>query len=173
MVFQVFVKARLKPQLWISCIPQLLVRALSENMCLWFLLKNLTQGCPNGETRSCSHVLGPSLSSFISTPCMPEDGGVNAASLMRFLPTSSDGRALLLDGTDLRFCNRSLTDIRIMWGLHHPYQTIISTPSADALYEVQVILTMNNIKFSLLQVEKLGRDSFFFLGESDVKYSHY
>ncbi|KAJ6710506.1 hypothetical protein OIU74_011384 [Salix koriyanagi] len=119
---------------------------LSENMCLWFLLKNLTQGCPNGETRSCSHVLGPSLSSFISTPCMPEDGGVNAA---------------------------SLTDIRIMWGLHHPYQTIISTPSADALYEVQVILTMNNIKFSLLQVEKLGRDSFFFLGESDVKYSHY
>ncbi|KAG5251837.1 DExH-box ATP-dependent RNA helicase [Salix suchowensis] len=145
----------------------------AKSFSLYKYFTSVARGCPNGETRSCSHVLGPSLSSFISTPCMPEDGGVNAASLMRFLPTSSDGRALLLDGTDLRFCNRSLTDIRIMWGLHHPYQTIISTPSGslipwtDALYEVQVILTMNNIKFSLLQVEKLGRDSFFFLGESD------
>uniref|UniRef100_A0A2P2J473 RNA helicase n=2 Tax=Rhizophora mucronata TaxID=61149 RepID=A0A2P2J473_RHIMU len=37
---------------------------------------------------------------------------------------------------------------------------------ADALCEVQVILTMNNIKFSRLQVEKVARDSFFFLRES-------
>lgn len=37
---------------------------------------------------------------------------------------------------------------------------------ADALHGVQVILTMNNIRFSQLQVEKLGRDSFFFLSES-------
>ncbi|KAA8549161.1 hypothetical protein F0562_000845 [Nyssa sinensis] len=37
---------------------------------------------------------------------------------------------------------------------------------ADALYEVQVILTMNNIQFSQLQVERLGRDSFFFLKKS-------
>lgn len=37
---------------------------------------------------------------------------------------------------------------------------------ADALFEVQVILTMNNIRFSQLQTEKLGRDSFFFLKES-------
>lgn len=192
------------------------------------------QGCRNGETCSFSHVVGPSLSSFSSTPCMPEDGAVNAASLLRFLPTSSDGCVLLLDDTDLHFssnlarhydpckiisttcmsdtfmCDPSLTGIRILWGLHHPYQTIISTPRdspipwsevkcilwlpnldsysenlerqktfvqnffeylairilADALYEVQVILVMNNIKFSLLQVEKLGRDSFFFLGES-------
>ncbi|KAI8574747.1 hypothetical protein RHMOL_Rhmol01G0378000 [Rhododendron molle] len=36
----------------------------------------------------------------------------------------------------------------------------------DTLLEVQVILTMNNIRFSQLQVEKLGRESFFFLGES-------
>ncbi|XP_059438582.1 DExH-box ATP-dependent RNA helicase DExH8 [Corylus avellana] len=37
---------------------------------------------------------------------------------------------------------------------------------ADALYEVQVILTMNNMRFSQLQVEKLGSDCFFFLTES-------
>lgn len=36
----------------------------------------------------------------------------------------------------------------------------------DALYEVRVIVTMNNIKFSEIQVEKLGRDCFFFLRES-------
>ncbi|KAK3020840.1 hypothetical protein RJ639_045522, partial [Escallonia herrerae] len=37
---------------------------------------------------------------------------------------------------------------------------------ADALCEVKVIITMNNIRFSQMQVEKLGRDSFFFLKES-------
>ncbi|ESQ39418.1 hypothetical protein EUTSA_v10001290mg [Eutrema salsugineum] len=36
----------------------------------------------------------------------------------------------------------------------------------DALYEIRVVLTMNNISFSHLQVERLARDSFFFLGES-------
>ncbi|KMT06053.1 hypothetical protein BVRB_7g163800 [Beta vulgaris subsp. vulgaris] len=37
---------------------------------------------------------------------------------------------------------------------------------ADTLFDVRVILTMNNIRFSHLQVEKLGRDCFFFLMES-------
>ncbi|XP_015892017.2 DExH-box ATP-dependent RNA helicase DExH8 [Ziziphus jujuba] len=37
---------------------------------------------------------------------------------------------------------------------------------ADALNVVQVILTMNNLRFSQLEVEKLGRDSFFFLKKS-------
>ncbi|GAB4829880.1 hypothetical protein Ancab_019526 [Ancistrocladus abbreviatus] len=37
---------------------------------------------------------------------------------------------------------------------------------ASTLYEVQVIVTMNNIRFSQLQVEKLGRDCFFFFAES-------
>ncbi|GMH20442.1 hypothetical protein Nepgr_022283 [Nepenthes gracilis] len=37
---------------------------------------------------------------------------------------------------------------------------------ANTLCEVHVVVTMNNIRFSLLQVEKLGRDSFFFLKES-------
>ncbi|KAL8530954.1 hypothetical protein ACS0TY_007830 [Phlomoides rotata] len=40
---------------------------------------------------------------------------------------------------------------------------------ADSLHEVQVILTMNNIRFSNLQVEKLARESFFFL-RSSVPY---
>ncbi|XP_075524079.1 DExH-box ATP-dependent RNA helicase DExH8 isoform X1 [Primulina tabacum] len=37
---------------------------------------------------------------------------------------------------------------------------------ADALHEVQVILTMNNIRFSQIQVEPIARDSFFFLEDS-------
>ncbi|GMH21879.1 hypothetical protein Nepgr_023722 [Nepenthes gracilis] len=37
---------------------------------------------------------------------------------------------------------------------------------ADTLCEVHVVVTMNNIRFVLLQVEKLGRDSFFFLKDS-------
>ncbi|KNA11553.1 hypothetical protein SOVF_134020 [Spinacia oleracea] len=37
---------------------------------------------------------------------------------------------------------------------------------ADTLFDVHVILTMNNIRFSHLQVEKLGRECFFFLKES-------
>ncbi|XP_015577233.2 DExH-box ATP-dependent RNA helicase DExH8 [Ricinus communis] len=37
---------------------------------------------------------------------------------------------------------------------------------ADSLYELRIIITMNNVRFAQLQVEKLGRESFFFLGES-------
>lgn len=37
---------------------------------------------------------------------------------------------------------------------------------ADTLFDVRVILTMNNIRFSQLQVERLGRECFFFLSES-------
>ncbi|CAN1197989.1 DExH-box ATP-dependent RNA helicase DExH8 [Linum perenne] len=37
---------------------------------------------------------------------------------------------------------------------------------ADALYHVEFVLVAHNIKFSQLQVEKLGRESFFFLRES-------
>ncbi|GJT59842.1 DExH-box ATP-dependent RNA helicase DExH8 isoform X1 [Tanacetum coccineum] len=36
----------------------------------------------------------------------------------------------------------------------------------DSLYEVQVILVMNNIRFAQLQVESLARENFFFLRES-------
>ncbi|XP_056165405.1 DExH-box ATP-dependent RNA helicase DExH8-like [Syzygium oleosum] len=106
----------------------------------------------------------------------------------------------------------SLTHVKIMWGLHHPYQTIIGKSAesqvlwksvkcvlwfpdfevcghkknfegqisfmknffeylairllADTLCEVPVVLTMNNLRFSKLQVEKLGRSSFFFLTQS-------
>ncbi|KAI4374342.1 hypothetical protein MLD38_012349 [Melastoma candidum] len=37
---------------------------------------------------------------------------------------------------------------------------------ADNLYDLRVVLTMNNIRFSHLQVEKLARSCFFFLSES-------
>ncbi|XP_059625675.1 DExH-box ATP-dependent RNA helicase DExH8 isoform X2 [Cornus florida] len=190
------------------------------------------QGCRNGDSCFFSHDSSlPASSCSGSSVCLPEDGEADAASLLQLFPKSSDGRILLLDDTDLHFsahlarhcdpsvmisttCLRdsstfdpSLTGVRILWGLSHPYQTIISKTGipwnevkcvlwfpkfdsysenweehrtvvqtffkylavrilADALNEVQVILTTNNIRFSQLQVEKLGRDSFFFLKES-------
>ncbi|KAJ9547681.1 hypothetical protein OSB04_020224 [Centaurea solstitialis] len=36
----------------------------------------------------------------------------------------------------------------------------------DALYEVEVVLVMNNLRFAQLQVENLGRENFFYLTES-------
>lgn len=155
-----------------------------------------------------------------STLCLQEDGDANAESLLRLFPTSSDGSILLLDDMDLRFssnlaryydpsqiisttclsdtsiCDSSLAGVRILWGLNHPYQTLIAKAGenpipwkdikcvlwfpvfdsdgenldvqkhllqnffeylalwivADALYEVRVILAMNNIRFSQLQV---------------------
>ncbi|KAM0015378.1 putative RNA helicase transcription factor C3H family [Helianthus debilis subsp. tardiflorus] len=36
----------------------------------------------------------------------------------------------------------------------------------DALYEVQVILVLNNLRFAQLQVESMGRENFFYLRES-------
>ncbi|KAF5744138.1 hypothetical protein HS088_TW08G00734 [Tripterygium wilfordii] len=192
------------------------------------------QGCRNGESCSFSHDLDPSVSTFSSTSCLPEDSEVNMESLLQLFPTSSDGYVLLLDDCDLHFSlnlaryydpckivsTTSLSEmsiyqplldgIRIFWGLTSLYQTIIGKASkmpipwndvkcvlwfpnldgysekldrqkslvqnffeylairllGDALYEVQVIITMNNIKFSQLQVEQLGRENFFFLGES-------
>lgn len=158
--------------------------------------------------------------SFSSFTCLPEDGVANAASLLRLFPTSSDGSILLLDDTNMHFsanlaclydpsriisttclsdsaiCDPYLAGIRILWGLQHSFETIISEagdntipwkevkcvlwfPSleryseklesqktlvqnffehlairmlADALYDTQVILTVNNIKFAQLQV---------------------
>ncbi|KAM7527062.1 hypothetical protein LguiB_030472 [Lonicera macranthoides] len=195
------------------------------------------KGCRNGDSCFFSHDSDPlasSSSGSTSSTCVQEDGDADPSSLLQLFPASSDGCILLLDDTDLYFSSNltrhydpfsiitttsildrsivdaSLTDIRIVWGLSHPYQTIISDSGesgipwnevkcvlwfpkfdcngenweaqrsllqtffeylairiiADALYEVHVILTMNNVRFSQLQVEKIGRESFFFLKES-------
>lgn len=201
-------------------------------VCKFFLS---LKGCKNGDDCFFSHDLGQSTSSFHQLSlCLPEDGHVDAALLLRLFPTSSYECILLLDDTGLHFSlhvanhydpsrmisttslpkgsilEPSLADVRILWGLSHPSQTTLSRAAdnpipwndvkcvlwfpnfdsnsenweeqksvvrsffeclairitEDALLEVQVILTMNNIRFSQLQVEKLGRESFFFLGES-------
>ncbi|XP_057424207.1 DExH-box ATP-dependent RNA helicase DExH8 [Lotus japonicus] len=192
------------------------------------------QGCRNGESCLFSHVTGRSAPSTSTNVCQPEDNDVNAASLLKWFPRSTNRSILILDDTDLHFTSclaryydpskitsttclsettiteSSLPRARILWGLYHPYQTIIAKagqtlipwnevqcvlwfPSfdsygddldgkkqllqnffeylairilADDLHEVQVIITMNNIIFSQLQVEKLGRESFFILTES-------
>ncbi|KAF8392589.1 hypothetical protein HHK36_022934 [Tetracentron sinense] len=192
------------------------------------------QGCRNGNSCFFSHDLGPSVSSF-SRPslCLSEEESADPAPFLHLFTTSPDRCILLLDDTDFHFssnisrhcdptkiisttclpytstCDASLTGIRILWGLSHPYQTIISKAGenpipwkevkcvlwfakfvngddlerqrglfqkffeylairilAETLCEVQVILTMNSIRFSQLQVEKLGRECFFFLTES-------
>ncbi|KAF8006737.1 hypothetical protein BT93_K0903 [Corymbia citriodora subsp. variegata] len=195
------------------------------------------QGCRNGNSCSFSHDLGTSFSSVTGpTSCIPEKGHADPALLIRLFPFADDGNILILDDTNFHFTSNiarsydplriiattrllessisdpSLTDIKIMWGLHHPYQTIIGKSAesqvlwksvkcilwfpdfeiceygknlegqrsfvknffeylairllADALCEAPVILTMNNLRFSKLQVEKLGRSCFFFLTES-------
>lgn len=165
--------------------------------------------------------MGPPGSSSSSTECLPEDSKAKAESLLQLFPTSSDGCILILDDTDLHFSSTfasffdpsrivattslsetaifesSLEGVKILWGLHHPYQTIVTNAGnnsvhwneidsvlwfpnfgnsddeltevqrmllhnffeylairilADGLEDLQVILTMNNVRFSHLEV---------------------
>jgi hypothetical protein len=106
--------------------------------------------------------------------------------------------------SDTSISDPSLSGVRILWGIHNPYQIIIKEGEspipwnevkcvlwfpnfdtcenldgqkillqnffqhlairilADALYEVQVILTMNNIRFSQLKVMLDAINNFMF-----------
>ncbi|KAI4301411.1 hypothetical protein L6164_034693 [Bauhinia variegata] len=191
------------------------------------------EGCRKGESCPFAHDMDRSVLSSMSYFSQPEDNGVNAASLINLFPTFSSKSILILDDTDLHFSSHlachfdpskiivttclsetaiykpSLTGVRILWGLHDTYQTILAKTGrnpipwnkvecvlwfpncdsfvdvdeqkhvfqnlfeylavrilADTLYQVKVIITMNNLRFSQLQVEKLARDSFFLLAKS-------
>ncbi|KAK4273220.1 hypothetical protein QN277_021663 [Acacia crassicarpa] len=194
------------------------------------------QGCRNGESCNFSHDGGDSVLSLSPYDCRPENDAGNVQALIDLFPASSNSYLLILDDTDLHFtshlasfcdpsriisssclseitiCEPSLLGVRILWGLCHPYETIIAKegenhipwkevhcvlwfPSfdgfgedfdvqkrllqdffeflavrilCDELLEVRVIITMNNLRFSRLQVEKLGRDCFFLLEKSFV-----
>ncbi|CAA0832022.1 Zinc finger CCCH domain-containing protein 31 [Striga hermonthica] len=199
-------------------------------VCKFFLS---LQGCRNGDSCFFSHESElPSISAKEPGFCSPEDGQICPESLLQFFPNPSYGRVIILDDPNLHFSSNlarqynpsaiisttsqvnafsldsSLRGINVIWGLGHPYQTILSKDNdnvvpwndvkcalwfprfgdddegqlksklraffhclairilADALHEVQVVLTMNNIRFSRLQVEKLARDSFFVLKAS-------
>ncbi|KAF8006731.1 hypothetical protein BT93_K0902 [Corymbia citriodora subsp. variegata] len=205
-----------------------------QPMCKFFCT---LQGCRNGDSCSFSHDLGTSFSSVTKpSSCIPENGNADPARLIQLFPFADDGNILILDDTNFHFTsniarcydplrmvatthllessvsNPSLTDVKIMWGLHHPYETIIGRSAesqvlwksvkcvlwfpdfeiceygnnlegqrtfmkiffeylairllANAICEMPVILTMNNLRFSKLQVEKLGRSCFFFLTDS-------
>lgn len=182
-----------------------------------------------------SHVMRRQTTPYYTPPpCLPEEDDSSTSPLLDLFPTS-EGYILVFDDSDMHFtssianrypswkilstssssetlfCDSSLGDTRIFWGLSHPYETIISkageenpipwnevtcvlwflnpdsygeTPETqkavvqnffeymairilgDGLYDIRVVLTINNIMFANLQVEKLARDSFFFLGES-------
>lgn len=191
------------------------------------------QGCRNADTCFYSHDFTPSVAvSSMGNLCVPEDQDAYAESLLRLLPSPRDGCILLMDDNDLHFSGHfalhcdpssiittsslqsepvidpSLNGVKILWGLSHPYETILSEGGespipwndiecvlwfpqihggnleeqegalkaffeylairilADALFEVKVIITMSNIRFSQFQVEKLARDSLFFLKDS-------
>ncbi|RYR71683.1 hypothetical protein Ahy_A02g005905 isoform A [Arachis hypogaea] len=192
------------------------------------------QGCRRGESCSYSHDSGPSALSFRRDVCEPEDNNMAAASLLRFFPQATNRSILVLDDTDLHFATslgrhyhpskiiattclsettileQSLKGVKILWGLYHPYQTIIAKAGknpvpwnevqcvlwfpcfdsfgedsdgqkqllqnffeylairilADNLSNVKVIITINNIRFSQLKAEKLGRECFFVLTDS-------
>lgn len=165
--------------------------------------------------------MGPtSPSSGPTNLCIPEEYSANPMSLLQLFPGSCDGSILILDDTDLHFTTNiasffdpsqivattsrlefdifdpKLSDVRILWGLNHPYQpmicktagslvpwgeitTILWFPNlespirevdaetkhfrtffeylsirsiADGLHRVRLILTMNNVIFSQLQV---------------------
>lgn len=167
--------------------------------------------------------MGTSFSS-VSKPssCVPENGDADPELLIQLFPFADDGKILILDDTNFHYTSNiariydplrmvtttsllessifdpSLTDVKIMWGLHHPYQTIIGKSAesqvlwtsvkcvlwfpdfeihgygqnlegqrsfvknffeylairllSETLYEAPVILTMNNLRFSQLQV---------------------
>ncbi|CAL5433371.1 unnamed protein product [Camellia sinensis] len=207
-----------------------------RSVCKFFLS---LKSCRNGDKCEFSHDVGPSTSSSSrSSLCLPEDEIVYATSLLRLFPTSYDGCILLLDDTDFHFSSHlschydpskiisttvlsagspldaSLSGVRILWGLSHASQTIISEAEdspipwsevkcvlwfpkfdsdsenleeqknllqtffkylairilADELHEVQVILTMNNIRFSRLQ----GTDSNVEMaGEKTLQKAHH
>ncbi|XP_058762358.1 DExH-box ATP-dependent RNA helicase DExH8-like [Vicia villosa] len=192
------------------------------------------QGCRNGESCVFSHDMDRPAVLARQNICLPEENTMSSASLLNLFPKSSDKSILILDDTSLRFSSclachydpskiisttsvseitftePSLTGVRVLWGLNHPYQTVIAKAGktlipwnevqcvlwfpcfdsygedldgkkkvlqnffeylairilADDLKEMKVIITMNNIRFSQLQVEKLGRDCFFMLKES-------
>jgi len=186
--------------------------------------KSSLQGCRNGESCLFSHAMRRRTTSYLPPPqCLPEEDGSSTSPLLDLFPTSSEGCILVFDDSDMHFtssianrypswrilstssssetlfCDSSLADTRIFWGLNHPYQTIISkagrenpipwnevkcvlwflnpdsyadTPEkqktilqnffehmairllGDKLYKIRVVLTMNNVRFSLLQVKK-------------------
>ncbi|KAI3932389.1 hypothetical protein MKW92_043921 [Papaver armeniacum] len=166
-------------------------------------------GCRYGASCFFSHDVDPTMSSTISPNfCMPESEQPDPASFLRLLPSTPDGCILVLDDNDLHFLplslilgvpddsttDNSLSGVKVLHGLSHPYGTVIAGAGennipwkevhcvlwfatnslkavfeylairtlADFLYDIPVVLTMNNVRFSQLQVEKLARDSFFF-----------
>lgn len=164
--------------------------------------------------------MGRSAVSAHRNICLQEDNAMSSASLLNLFPKSTDRSILILDDVDFQFSSclachyvpskiisttslsettitePSLTGVRILWGLYHPYQTIVAKAGknlipwnevecvlwfpcfdsygedldgkrqvlqnffeylairilADDLQDVRVIITMNNIRFSQLQV---------------------
>ncbi|RZC59964.1 hypothetical protein C5167_021722 [Papaver somniferum] len=179
------------------------VHSAPKSICKFFFS---LQGCRYGASCFFSHDADPTMSSTISPNfCMPE-----SEHLMQLL---SCAKIITTSVPDDSTTDNSLSGVKVLHGLSHPYGTIISgagensipwkkvhcvlwfasfqlgktnTESvekqrillkqffeylairtlADFLYDMPVVLTMNNVRFSQLQVEKLARDSFFFLQES-------
>ncbi|KAL5713084.1 RNA helicase [Ranunculus cassubicifolius] len=134
------------------------------------------KGCRNGESCFFSHDLSSSVPSIAtsSSSCSQEDDQPDPSSFLSLIPTSSDKRVLILDDTDFHFSSNlchhcdptkiisttcvpqtSIFDnylggVKIMWGLDHPYQTLISGPSRESIpwSQVQCVLWFANFSNS-------------------------
>ena len=126
----------------------------------------MEQGCRKGQSCSFSHDLGQNALPSRPNICLPEDNDVNDTFLLKLFPKTTNRSILILDDTDLHFSKTfarhydsskiisttclaettilepSLTGVRILWGLYHPYQTIIAKAGKTTVpwNEVQCVL---------------------------------
>lgn len=146
------------------------------------------QGCRNGDSCFFSHDWTPSpLSSSNANLCVPEDADADAESLLRLFPASPDRCILLLDDTNFHFSshlalhydpssiiattslptgstsNPSLTGVKILWGLTHPHQTILSKAGKKHVpwNKVKCVLWFPQLGNEFLEVHKVYVKTFF------------
>uniref|UniRef100_A0A803L9U4 RNA helicase n=1 Tax=Chenopodium quinoa TaxID=63459 RepID=A0A803L9U4_CHEQI len=115
------------------------------------------QGCRNGDACVFSHEHGAQFVSAGSSLCIPEDEAVENA-------MSWDKVKRIFWFPNFDSCEEIAEKQKHL--VQDFFEHLAIRILADTLFEVHVIVTMNNVRFSRLQVEKLGGECFFFLKES-------
>ncbi|KAG1371262.1 hypothetical protein COCNU_16G003560 [Cocos nucifera] len=147
----------------------------------------IKEGCRNGDSCFFSHGYDPHFATATSLyACSEEDENASSHSFLQLLPGIANDHVLILNDKDLYFSSNLSCH-------YDPSKIIVTNPNpcssesdcvsnviqqnllknffeylairifADTLYDVRVIVTMNNIRFAQLEVEKLARECFFYL----------